>query len=120
VNAVKAQFPQRKLIAVQELHTYSSLNKAFLPNYAGSMDAADIAVIYLNPHAAALKKLELMDEDTLRAGFERRDLLVFTDSNQLKNFLLSQDYSDSNLLLMSSGNYDNLDIESIKAKFDQP
>jgi UDP-N-acetylmuramate: L-alanyl-gamma-D-glutamyl-meso-diaminopimelate ligase len=120
VNAVKAQFPQRKLIAVQELHTYSSLNKAFLPNYAGSIDAADIAVIYLNPHAAALKKLELMDEDTLRAGFERRDLLVFTDSNQLKNFLLSQDYSDSNLLLMSSGNYDNLDLESIKAKFDKP
>jgi UDP-N-acetylmuramate: L-alanyl-gamma-D-glutamyl-meso-diaminopimelate ligase len=119
VNAVKAQFPERKLIAVQELHTYSSLNKAFLPNYAGSMDAADIAIIYLNPHAAALKKLELMDEDTLRAGFERGNLLVFTDSNQLKNYLLAEDYSDSNLLLMSSGNYDNLDLESIKAKFDQ-
>lgn len=119
VNAVKAQFPDRKLIAVQELHTYSSLNKAFLPNYAGSMDAADIAIIYLNPHAAALKKLELMDEDTLRAGFERADLLVFTDSNQLKNYLLAQDYSDSNLLLMSSGNYDNLELESIKAKFNQ-
>ena len=55
VNAVKAQFPERKLVAVQELHTYSSLNKAFLPNYAGSMKAADVAVIYLNPHAVALK-----------------------------------------------------------------
>ncbi|SIN77196.1 UDP-N-acetylmuramate--L-alanine ligase [Algoriphagus halophilus] len=116
-NAVKTQFPERTLIAVQELHTYSSLNKDFLPNYAGSMDAADIAVIYLNPHAAALKKLELMDEATLRKGFERDDLKLFTDSNQLKDFLLSQDYSNTNLLLMSSGNYDNMDLTELKAKF---
>ncbi|MBN3519007.1 peptidoglycan synthetase [Algoriphagus lutimaris] len=116
-NAVKSQFPERTLIAVQELHTYSSLNKDFLPNYAGTMDAADIAVIYLNPHAAALKKLELMDEPTLRKGFEREDLKLFTDSNQLKEFLLNQDYSNTNLLLMSSGNYDNMDLTELKAKF---
>ncbi|MDF2157847.1 Mur ligase family protein [Algoriphagus sp. CAU 1675] len=119
VNAVKNQFPERKLIAVQELHTYSSLNKAFLPNYAGSMDSADIAIVYLNPHAVALKKLELMDEDTLREGFQRKDLYVFTDSGKLKDFLLAQNYSNSNLLLMSSGNYDNMSLEELKAKFDQ-
>ncbi len=117
VNAVKAQFPERTLIAVQELHTYSSLNKAFLPNYAGSMDAADLAVVYLNPHAVALKKLELMDEETLREGFQRKDLKLFTDSTELRDFLLAQDYSHTNLLLMSSGNYDNMDLEGLKTKF---
>jgi UDP-N-acetylmuramate: L-alanyl-gamma-D-glutamyl-meso-diaminopimelate ligase len=117
VNAVKNQFPERRLIAVQELHTYSSLNKAFLPNYAHSMDEADLAVIYLNPHAVALKKLELMDEGTLRKGFERKDLILFTESAALKEFILTQDFSNTNLLLMSSGNYDNLDLEPIKAKF---
>jgi UDP-N-acetylmuramate: L-alanyl-gamma-D-glutamyl-meso-diaminopimelate ligase len=117
VNAVKNQFPERKLIAVQELHTYSSLNKAFLPNYANSMDEADVAVIYLNPHAVALKKLELMDEATLREGFKRKDLILFTESAALKDYLLSQDFSHTNLLLMSSGNYDNLDLEPLKAKF---
>jgi UDP-N-acetylmuramate: L-alanyl-gamma-D-glutamyl-meso-diaminopimelate ligase len=117
VNAVKNQFPERKLIAVQELHTYSSLNKAFLPNYAKSMDEADVAVIYLNPHAVALKKLELMDEATLRDGFKRPDLLLFTESSALKNYLDSQNYTNTNLLLMSSGNYDNLDLEPLKAKF---
>lgn len=117
VNAVKNQFPERKLIAVQELHTYSSLNKAFLPNYANSMDEADVAVIYLNPHAVALKKLELMDEATLREGFKRNDLILFTESAALKDYLLSQDFSHTNLLLMSSGNYDNLDLEPLKAKF---
>ncbi len=117
VRAVKNQFPERQLIAVQELHTYSSLNKDFLPNYANTMDAADLAIVYLNPHAVALKKLELMDEATLRAGFKRADLKLFTDSAALKEFLLTLDYTNSNLLLMSSGNYDNMELESIKAKF---
>lgn len=117
VNAVKNQFPERKLIAVQELHTYSSLNKAFLPNYAHSMEEADVAIIYLNPHAVALKKLELMDETTLREGFKRKDLILFTESAALKDYLLSQDFSHTNLLLMSSGNYDNLELEPLKAKF---
>lgn len=117
VQAVKNQFPKRKLIAVQELHTFSSLNKAFLPNYANSMDEADEALIYLNPHAVAMKKLELMDEETLRNGFKRPDLKLFTSSQALKEYLLNQNYSHTNLLLMSSGNYDNLDLEPIKAKF---
>jgi UDP-N-acetylmuramate: L-alanyl-gamma-D-glutamyl-meso-diaminopimelate ligase len=118
VHAVKNQFPDRKLISVQELHTYSSLNSDFLPNYAHSMDETDVAVIYLNPHAVALKKLELMDEATLREGFRRSDLILFTESEALKEYLLSQNYTNTNLLLMSSGNYDNLDLEPLKAKFD--
>ncbi len=117
VNAVKNQFPNRRLLAVQELHTYSSLNKAFLPNYAHSMDEADTAVIYLNPHAVALKKLELMSEEMLREGFKRKDLILFTDSNALSEYLLAQEYADTNLLLMSSGNYDNLNLEPLKQKF---
>ena len=117
VNAVKNQFPKRRLLAVQELHTYSSLNKAFPPNYAHSMELADTAVIYLNPHAVALKKLELMSEEMLREGFQRKDLILFTDSTTLSEFLLSEDYVDTNLLLMSSGNYDNLDLEPLKHKF---
>jgi UDP-N-acetylmuramate: L-alanyl-gamma-D-glutamyl-meso-diaminopimelate ligase len=117
VNAVKNQFPDRRLIAVQELHTYSSLNKDFLPNYANTMEETDIAIIYLNPHAVAMKKLELMDEATLREGFKRSDLMLFTESHALKAYLLAQNYSNTNLLLMSSGNYDNLDLEPLKAKF---
>ena len=117
VQAVKTQFPSRRLIAVQELHTYSSLNKAFLPNYAHSMDEADVAILYLNPHAVALKKLELMTEAELRAGFQRSDLVLFTDSAALQGYLAGQDYTQTNLLLMSSGNYDNMDLEVLKDKF---
>ena len=117
VNAVKNQFPARRLLAVQELHTYSSLNPQFLPNYAQSMDLADVAIIYLNPHAVALKKLELMSEEMLREGFKRQNLILFTDSSALSDYLLAQEYTDTNLLLMSSGNYDNMDLEPLKQKF---
>jgi UDP-N-acetylmuramate: L-alanyl-gamma-D-glutamyl-meso-diaminopimelate ligase len=81
------------------------------------MEETDVAIIYLNPHAVALKKLELMDETTLREGFKRPDLILFTESQALKAYLLAQNYSNTNLLLMSSGNYDNLDLEPLKAKF---
>jgi UDP-N-acetylmuramate: L-alanyl-gamma-D-glutamyl-meso-diaminopimelate ligase len=119
VNAVKNQFPDRKLIAVQELHTYSSLNKEFVDNYAHTIDLADIAVIYLNPKAVSLKKLELMDEDRLQRAFQRKDLILFTEIEKLKAFLESFDYTSTNLLLMSSGNYDDMDLSTLKSKINQ-
>ena len=115
VNAVKNQFPDRKLIAVQELHTYSSLNKEFVDNYAHTFDMADIAVIYLNPKAVSLKKLELMDEARLQHAFKRKDLILFTEIEELKVFLESRNYNSTNLLLMSSGNYDDMDLSILKS-----
>jgi UDP-N-acetylmuramate: L-alanyl-gamma-D-glutamyl-meso-diaminopimelate ligase len=119
VEAVKNQFPDRKLIAVQELHTYSSLNKEFLPNYAHTFKAADQAIIYLNPKAVSLKKLELMDEKILQAGFQRNDLKLFTDIKLLRDYLEAQQYTNTNLLLMSSGNYDDMDLSVLKQKLNQ-
>lgn len=115
VEAVKMQYPKRRLIAVQELHTYSSLNKDFIHNYANSFDAADTAIIYLNPKAVSLKKLELMDEATLRAAFKRKDLQLFTVIEKLKKYLEEQDYHHCNLLLMSSGNYDDMDLTTLQS-----
>ncbi|AFL85003.1 UDP-N-acetylmuramate-alanine ligase [Belliella baltica DSM 15883] len=119
VEAVKNQFPERKLIAVQELHTYSSLNKDFVSNYSGTFEMADEAIIYLNPKAVSLKKLKLMDEETLRDGFQRKDLKLFTEIALLKEYLENQTYIHTNLLLMSSGNYDDMDLTVLKEKINQ-
>jgi len=119
VEAVKNQFPKHKLIAVQELHTYSSLNPDFINNYKDTFDAPDVAVVYLNPKAVSLKKLELMDEYTLREGFNRADLIVFTEINELKKFLEAMDYQQTHLLLMSSGNFDDMDLTRIKELINQ-
>src|ERR1700761_9290658 len=57
IQAVKTQFPDRGLIAVLELHTYSSLNEQFLSEYRGSLDPADKAVVFYSRHALELKRL---------------------------------------------------------------
>ena len=49
VQAVRKQYPGRKVIACMELHTFSSLTEEFLPQYAGSMAEADTAFVYYSP-----------------------------------------------------------------------
>ena len=116
LEAVKEQFADRKLIACFELHTYSSLNKDFLDQYAGSMEKADVAVVYFSPHALALKKLPMLLPEDIKESFRKQGLLVFSDSEKFQEFLLDQEYTNTNLLLMSSGNYDGLNVKNFAEK----
>lgn len=111
IDAVKQQFPDRKIIAVLELHTYSSLNENFMQQYQGSMDSADVAVVFYASHALALKRMPPLPKAAVVAGFDKKDLQVINDKNELINFLENQSYHNSVLLLMSSGDYDGLDIQ---------
>jgi len=113
IEAVKEQFPDRRLVACFELHTYSSLNKDFLSQYAGSMDKADIAIVYFSPHALQLKKLPMLDSEGILSDFQKQDLIVFSDPGSLQAFLNNEKWNNSNLLLMSSGNFDGLKMKEI-------
>ncbi len=113
-QAVKNQYPNRKLIACLELHTYSSLSPDFLKEYRGSLDPADIAVVFYSPHAVMIKQLEEIKMEQIEEAFDRSDLVVFTNPADFKTFLYSQDYDNSCLLLMSSGNYGGLDLDVVK------
>ncbi|SEJ15164.1 UDP-N-acetylmuramate: L-alanyl-gamma-D-glutamyl-meso-diaminopimelate ligase [Dyadobacter koreensis] len=112
-SAVKAQFPERTLVAVAELHTFSSLNKTFLKQYRRKLNAADVAVVYYNPLTVEHKRLEPISESDIREAFKREDLNVFTDSSELSNFLKKQEWKQSNLLLMSSGTFGELDLNGL-------
>lgn len=111
--AVKAQFPDRTLVAVAELHTFSSLNKTFLKQYRRKMNAADVAVVYYNPLTVEHKKLEPITENDIREAFKREDLNVFTDNKELLNFLKTQNWHQANLLLMSSGTFGDLNLKNL-------
>lgn len=113
IEAVKEQFPHRKLIGVLELHTYSSLNEAFMKEYNGALEPADQAVVFYSKHALQIKRLPDLSETAIQQGFNKSGLLIFTDAVMLKEWLLSLDYHNSNLLLMSSGNYDGIDMLSL-------
>jgi UDP-N-acetylmuramate: L-alanyl-gamma-D-glutamyl-meso-diaminopimelate ligase len=114
--AVEAQFPNRKLVACLELHTYSSLNEKFLDQYTSCMDSADVAIVYFNPHTLKLKRLPAITKEQVKEAFARTDLKVYTDSMQLLSDLLKMDWQGANLLMMSSGNFDGIDFNELGRK----
>lgn len=113
-EAVKAQFPNRKLVACLELHTYSSLNAEFLKEYEGTLNAADVAVVFYSPDAVKIKQLEEVTYDQISKAFKRNDLIIYTNPEEFKGFLYAHDLKESALLLMSSGNYGGLNFDEVK------
>ena len=113
-KAVKAQYPNRKLVACLELHTYSSLNAEFLKEYEGALDAADVAVVFYSPDAVKIKQLEEVSYDQIAQSFKRDDLIIYTNPAEFKDFLFNYDLNNSALLLMSSGNYGGLNFDEVK------
>lgn len=113
-NAVKDQYQDRTLVACLELHTYSSLNAEFLKEYKGTLNAADVAVVFYSPHAVEIKKLKEVTHEQIASAFERDDLIIYTNPEDFKQFLFSQDFNNKALLLMSSGNYGGLDFDEVK------
>jgi len=119
IDAVKAQFTNRKLVACIELHTFSSLNKDFLNEYAGAMDKADVAIVFIDSKSFEQKRMTPFSEDDVQQAFANPDLKFFNDASKLKTFLLSLNYKNSNLLMMSSGNYAGFDLPELAALLPQ-
>lgn len=115
-QAVKKQFPNRQLIACMELHTFSSLNEDFLKEYKDSMELADEAFVYFNPHTIEHKKLKPITEDQVKQAFGGNNIKVYTDSKVLLSDLLKMNFSTKNLLMMSSGNFDGIDFKDLGEK----
>ena len=113
-RAVREQFPDRRLLACLELHTYSSLNEGFLKEYKNTLDAADTGVVFYSPHAVEIKRLKKVTREQIFDSFQREDLIIYTDPAAFRQYLFSQNLQNTVLLLMSSGNYGGLDLEEVK------
>jgi len=116
IEAIKELYPERELVACLELHTYSSLNKAFLPQYRGCMDLADKPVVYFSHHALALKRLPELTAEEIKTAFSDNRLTIYNDPGKMQEDLLRLDYHNKNLLLMSSGNFDGLNLEELAVR----
>ncbi len=113
INAMREKYPSRKLVACLELHTYSSLNKEFLKEYAGCMALAEERIVYYNQHTIELKQLEQVTPEEVKRFFSDDKLLVITDKKLLREHLMKHAWGLSNLLMMSSGNFDGLDFTEL-------
>ncbi len=116
LEALKTLFPKRHLVGCLELYTYSSLNKNFLPEYKNSMSHCDTALVYYNPEKAKMKGLDPMAESDIKGAFNNQKLKVFTDSDQLNEYLASLSWQNQNLIMMSSGNFNGLDLNVLAQK----
>ncbi|RZK80188.1 MAG: peptidoglycan synthetase [Pedobacter sp.] len=113
IDAVKTQFPARKLVACIELHTFSSLNKNFLSQYAGTMAKADAAIVFIDRKTFEHKKMEPFTEEDVQKAFGDDTIKFFNDIALLETYLTSLGYAKTNLLMMSSGNYSGLSLDKL-------
>lgn len=113
IAAMKEQYPDRRLVACMELHTFSSLTAEFLQQYAGTMDRADVPIVYYSKHALQLKKLPDLDPEQVRKAFANPKVQVFTNSKLIVEELHRMQWSGTNLLMMSSGNFDGIDFKQL-------
>lgn len=111
-KAVKEQYTDRKVIACMELHTFSSLKKEFLPHYKDAMAMADTAIVYYSPEVVKHKKLEPISPEQVAAGFGG-NVVVMNETQDVLAFIRSQDWKNSALLMMSSGNFDGIDYDQL-------
>ena len=119
VKAVKKIFPKRKLVATLELHTFSSLNKNFIPTYKDTLKAADTAIVFVNPHVLQSRGISDIDEAFLRKAFNRPDLHFITRIDPLQKKLKDEKSDNTNFLFMSSGNFEGTDMKSFAAELTQ-
>lgn len=113
VNAVKERYPNKRLVACLELHTFSSLNKSFLHQYQNTMAAADWAAVYYSTHTLSMKKLPPITPEEVQQAFGQSDLVVYQDAAILEKDLKEQDWSDAVLLLMSSGTFSGMKFQDL-------
>ena len=116
ISAVKEQFEDRELIACMELHTFSSLKEEFLPEYNGSMKPANKAFVYFSPDTVKHKRLKEISAEEVKNAFNSDNITVYTDSEKLQKDILSIDFKNKNLLLMSSGNFHGIDFKEFSEK----
>ena len=116
VQAMKEKYPDRLLVAVLELHTFSSLNAEFLPHYQGTLDLADVPMVYFNPSTVEHKRLPMITTEQVKEAFGRDDLKVYTDSENLVYTLERITWHFKNLLIMTSGNFDGIDFMELVEK----
>jgi UDP-N-acetylmuramate: L-alanyl-gamma-D-glutamyl-meso-diaminopimelate ligase len=113
LEAIVSRYPGRDIVAVLELHTYSSLSPGFLPLYDGTLEKATSAIVYFNPHALRLKRLPDLSSEDVKKAFGKGNIKVYDNSDEMFSFIRQQNFRNPVYLFMSSGDYDGCNLKSL-------
>ena len=113
INAVKDLFPLRLLISCFELHTYSTLNINFFKQYKHVFKNADFVWLFYSADELKRKNINNISNEILLKIIDHKRVKVFDCSDKLANQIKKNKWSNTNLLLMSSGNFQGLNFHKI-------
>lgn len=112
VKAVREQFPNHCLTAYMEIHTFSSLNKDFLPQYQGCLDDADAALVYFNPEVVKQKRLAEIKIDDVQSAFGSK-VKVVNHTDEVLRIMKKNLIENQVILFMTSGNFDGINLDEL-------
>lgn len=112
-QAVKNQYENKEVVACLEIHTYSSLNAEFLSQYNGALDKADTKIVFYDPEALKIKRMQMISPEDIKESFGDESILVFTTSDELKTYLENLDKKNKVFLMMSSGSFGGIDLKEL-------
>ncbi|MDX2246385.1 MAG: Mur ligase family protein [Bacteroidia bacterium] len=113
VEAVREKFKKRNLIACVELHTFSSLNKNYLPLYKNTLKKADHKIVYVDPHALEKRRMPAISQSDLTDAFAEKNLVYVTNPEELRQAIKKTVSGDDVMLMMSSGNFGGMDLSQL-------
>lgn len=108
IDAVKEVYHNKDLVAVLELHTYSSLNKHFLSEYKNVFNGAEYKILYYDAHTLEIKKMPPLKKEDIHQSFNDQSIIVVNNKEDLLKTLQSIGIQNKITLLMSSGTFSNL------------
>lgn len=115
--ALHDQYPDHLLLLCFELHTFSSLSEDFIDHYKNSLDEADEAIVFYDPHAVALKRLPEMTDERIKAAFGKYNLHVAHNKHELIDVLKQFKKRPIAAAFMSSGSFNGLTKEELEEVF---
>lgn len=111
MKAVKDEYPNHNIIACAELHTFSSLNPDFMKEYKDTINLADTAYIYYNEEVVKNKGILGLSPEIIKNGFANDNIIVKTNKNDFITSLQSENFTNTILLFMSSGNFGGINLK---------
>jgi UDP-N-acetylmuramate: L-alanyl-gamma-D-glutamyl-meso-diaminopimelate ligase len=117
IVAVKAAFPGRRVIAVFEPRTNSSMRKVFQPVYPASFESADMICIRRPPRLDKVPEAERFSAEDLVDDLNRRGKAAhfFPDTDQIIDHLAQTAAPGDLILVMSNGGFDNIHERLLKS-----
>jgi len=114
IESFRERWPKEQIYAFLEIHTFSSLNKDFLPQYENSLEKADTAYVFYDPHVVEFKNLPPLEKSFVSKSFGSSNVIVLDDKYELRKIALNQ--GKGIYLMMSSGSFSGLDLKDLASE----